>query len=595
MTDTLFSQLELDPRIEKAVAEMGFDAATPIQAQVIPLIRGGADVIAKSQTGTGKTAAFAIPALETVDVKEDKPTVQVLVLCPTRELAQQAGEEIRKLARFLPGIRIAEVYGGASMDRQFIQLRRCNMVVGTPGRVMDHMRRKTIKLQNLKMIVLDEADEMLNMGFKEDIETILQDTPEQRQTILFSATMPPAISALAKTFQHDPQTVEINKSQVTLEQIEQSCVEVPIQQKKEALALLLRYHRPHRAVIFCNTKHMVDELGEYLSHSGFRAEGIHGDLKQVQRTQVMNGFKQGKVPILIATDVAARGIDVSDVDYVINFDIPLNTEYYIHRIGRTGRAGKSGKSITLFSGKRQRLKLLDLAREIKSEIRQDDLPTPAQIRARESEGNVETVIAALEDGAGAGYEAMVTALTGRGYTAEQIAAAALALRFPVKDLPAEIVGPANRAVRRAEIRAGAPLAVPANFTDVVVDIGSGSNVEAKHLVGAITERSGLSGREIGKIQIKDDHSLVQVPLDKVGSVVDAMEGCKICGQLTKTIRLDDGKPRKGRAAAHTVPYSSHTVGGSKGAHLAKERVAKRKTAQGADPVRKKRKIPDFEG
>lgn len=584
MSDVQFTQMELDPRIEKAVKEMGFDRATPIQEQVIPLICGGADVIAKSQTGTGKTAAFAIPVLEAIDTNTEKPAIQALILCPTRELAQQAGEEIRKLARFLPGIRLVEVYGGANMERQFIQLRRANIVVGTPGRVMDHMRRGTIKLQHLKIIVLDEADEMLNMGFKEDIETILRDTPEERQTVLFSATMPPAILSLAKTFQRDPQTVEINKSQVTLEQIDQSCVEAPISKKMEALNLLLRFHKPHRALIFCNTKHMVDELGEYLNNHGFSAESIHGDLKQVQRTRVMSEFKRGRVELLIATDVAARGIDVSDLDYVINYDIPMNKEYYIHRIGRTGRAGKSGSSITLFSGKRQMNTLRELSRAIKAEIRQDSLPTQAEIETREHERNIETVAEALEGGAGAGYEHMVAQLAERGYTPERIAAALLSIHFPLKELPAEIVSRPNREVRR-EVDQRPAKSSPASFTDVVVDVGSANRVEPKHLVGAITERSGLSGKEVGKIEIFPDYSVVGIPENQVDGVVASMRDCKICGKQTRTIRLAEQARSEARRPRNA----------SKAAQFSGQLVAKCNTTRSSEPIRRKRKIPDFEG
>ena len=584
MTQTQFSQLELDPRIEKAVEAMGFDAATPIQAQVIPLIRAGADVIAKSQTGTGKTAAFGIPALEAIDTAEEKPTIQALILCPTRELAQQAGEELRKLARFLPGIRLAEVYGGANMERQFIQLRRCNVVVGTPGRVMDHMRRKTIKLKNLRMVILDEADEMLNMGFKEDIETILRETPPERQTVLFSATMPPAILELAKTFQKNPQMVEIDKSQVTIERIDQSCVETPISQKKEALDLLLRFHRPRRALIFCNTKHMVDELGEYLNGRGFSAESIHGDLKQVQRTRVMNEFKRGRVAILIATDVAARGIDVSDVDYVINYDIPMSTEYYVHRIGRTARAGKSGSAITLFSGKRQMYAVRDLARAVKAEIRQDQLPTREEIRAREEQGNVEAMAALLEAGPDQSCEGMVEALEERGFSPRQVAAAALSLCFPQRDLPADIHSQVNRQSRREADRTGVK-GGPTAYTEVVVDIGSANGVETKHLVGAISERSGLSGREVGKIHILPDYSVVAVPADRAGDVVESMLGCKICGRPTHTVRLAGTERTKSRPARP----------GSKAARFAAERIEKRQLAQRGGPARRKKKIPDFEG
>lgn len=584
MSDMQFSQMELDSRIEKAVAAMGFDRATQVQERVIPLIRGGADVIAKSQTGTGKTAAFAIPTLEAIDTGMEKPTVQALILCPTRELAQQAGEEMRKLARFMPGIRLAEVYGGANMERQFIQLRRAHIVIGTPGRVMDHMCRGTVKLQHLKIIVLDEADEMLNMGFKEDIETILRDTPEERQTVLFSATMPPAILSLAKTFQRDPQTVEINKGQVTLAQIDQSCVEVPVSRKMEALNLLLRFYKPNRALVFCNTKHMVDELGEYLNSHGFSAESIHGDLKQVQRTRVMNEFKHGRMAILIATDVAARGIDVSDLDYVINYDIPMNTEYYIHRIGRTGRAGKSGRSITLFSGKRQRNALRELQCAVKAEIRQDSLPTQEEIEAREHERNVDAVAEALESGAGAGYEPMVEQLAARGYTPERIAAALLSIHFPGAELPAKIVSRPSREMRReADQR---PVRVsPTAFTDVVVDVGSASRVEPKHLVGAITERSGISGKEVGKIEIYPDYSIVGIPEDRVDSVVSSMRDCRICGKQTRTIRLAD---QSGSAARR--PRKA-----SKAARLSGQLVAKYSAGRAAGPKRRKRKIPDFEG
>ncbi|MEG0853725.1 MAG: DEAD/DEAH box helicase, partial [Angelakisella sp.] len=295
MDNLSFSELNLTPKVQRAIDDMGYETATSIQSQAIPLIRTGVDVIGRSQTGTGKTFAFAIPAVEAIDTHEAKPTVQVLVLCPTRELAQQACDEIGKLTKFKTGIVTADVYGGAPMGPQILRLKRANIVIGTPGRIMDHMRRKTLKLSNIKMVVLDEADEMLNMGFKEDIETILVDTPENRQTILFSATMPPAILALTKQFQNDPQLIEIDKAKVTLTNIEQSYVNVPMGRKMDALNLLLRYHRPNRALVFCNTKHMVDEITEYLGKHGFDAEGLHGDMKQAQRTKTLGEFKSGKL------------------------------------------------------------------------------------------------------------------------------------------------------------------------------------------------------------------------------------------------------------------------------------------------------------
>ncbi len=569
MTETaLFSELDLDPRMERAVAEMGFQAATPIQTQAIPLIRTGVDVIARSQTGTGKTVAFGIPALEAVDTEQES-VVQVLILCPTRELAQQAGEEVRKLSKFIPGIHPTEVYGGADMRRQFMQLRKANMVIGTPGRVMDHMRRGTLNLAGLKMIVLDEADEMLKMGFKEDIETILQDTPETRQTVLFSATMPPPILALTKQFQKDPQTVEINKSQVTIDNIEQRLVEVPSAKKREALNLLLRYHRPNRALVFCNTKAMVDELAEYLNHRGWAAGSIHGDLKQAQRTAVMNSFKGGKLSILIATDVAARGIDVSDVDYVFNYDIPMKNEEYVHRIGRTGRAGKSGCAITLCSGKRQQFIMRNLARAVKSEIKPQSLPTPADLAAKTKARNLENMRIALA-GENESFLAMVEELKAEGYTAEQIAAAALMKLFPAEPVEAVVVPksalkavakregkPEGRGERTREGKSehkgegsrffGKDKKEKTTFVDLVVDVGSGSQVGPNHLVGAITEQSGISGRMIGKIDIYPEQSVVGIPDIWTEQVMETVNGSKICGKRVTVRKLAEA-PKEARRA-----------------------------------------------
>ncbi|MEA4966221.1 MAG: DEAD/DEAH box helicase [Oscillospiraceae bacterium] len=374
MTQTSFSDMGLNPNIERALVAMGFGTATSIQAEAIPPIRAGRDVAARSQTGTGKTLAFAIPAVELIDVGEKTPTVQVLVLCPTRELAQQTGAEIRKVARYIPAVRPVEVYGGAAIDRQCIRLRRANIVIGTPGRVMDHMRRKTLKLSHLKMIVLDESDELLNMGFREDIETIFRDIPAERQTILFSATMPPAILALTKDFQHSPQIIEIDKDHATLEDIKQKYIEVPHPAKMAVLTALMKFYKPKKAIVFCNTKKMVDEITEMLNSSGVSAESIHSDIKQSQRTAAMAGFKHGNTSILVATDIASRGIDVSNVDFVINYDIPQNAEHYVHRIGRTGRAGKSGCSITICGGHREAALIRRIAAGINSKMTRIQLP-----------------------------------------------------------------------------------------------------------------------------------------------------------------------------------------------------------------------------
>ena len=391
MNETSFEALNLLPEIQQAIEAMGFEAPTDIQAQAIPLLRTGADVIGRSQTGTGKTMAFAIPVVEKIDRTEAEPTVQALIMCPTRELAQQGCNEIKKLTRFMRGIWPADVYGGAAMDRQIYRLKRANLVIGTPGRIMDHMRRGTLSLANVKLVVLDEADEMLSMGFREDIETILRDVPEAHQTVLFSATMPDAILELTHQFLKDPQMIQINKAQVTLDQITQLCMEVPMGRKLDALNLLLRGYDPKRCMIFCNTKLMVDEVSAYLNKNGFTCEGIHGDMNQSQRTRVMEGFKSARIPILVATDVAARGIDVNDIDYVINYDLPQNSEIYVHRIGRTGRAGKEGCAISILSGRRQLFAVRAIAREVKSEIKEISIPTVAEIRTKQNEKNLARV------------------------------------------------------------------------------------------------------------------------------------------------------------------------------------------------------------
>ncbi len=389
MTQITFSEMGLNPEIERALNTMGFGTATNIQAEAIPPIREGRDVAARSQTGTGKTLAFAIPAIELIDTSEKTPTIQVLVLCPTRELAQQTGNEIRKLARFIPAVRPVEIFGGAAIDRQCIRLRRANIVVGTPGRIMDHMRRKTLKLNHLKMIVLDESDEMLNMGFREDIETILRDMPKERQTVLFSATMPPAILALTKDFQNSPQIIEIDKDHATLEDIKQKYIEVPHSTKMATLTAMVEFYKPKRTIVFCNTKKMADEVAEVLNARGFSAERIHSDIKQSQRTSVMTGFKQGKTSILVATDIAARGIDVSDVDFVINYDIPQNAEYYVHRIGRTGRAGKTGCSIVICGGRREAELIRSIAARTSSKITCIQFPTFSEAAGQELNGFTE--------------------------------------------------------------------------------------------------------------------------------------------------------------------------------------------------------------
>ncbi len=367
----------IHPDILRAVEEMGFEIMTPIQEQAIPVLLEGRDMIGQAQTGTGKTAAFAIPMIQSIDSQLRKP--QGIILCPTRELAMQAAEEIRKLTKYMQGIKVLPIYGGQDIGRQIRALSQgVQIIVGTPGRVMDHLRRHTIKTAHIKMIVLDEADEMLNMGFREDIETVLADMPKEHQMALFSATMPQAILDITGTYQKNAVYVRVMPKEITVAAIKQAYYRVAKKDKSEALCRLLDYYQPDRSLIFCNTKKMVDEITGKLKEKGYEAEGLHGDLSQNQRDTVMNLFRNGRCNILIATDVAARGIDVSGVDAVFNYDVPEDIEYYVHRIGRTGRAGRKGRAFTLISG-REIFKIRDIERICHTTIKERKIPTPTDI------------------------------------------------------------------------------------------------------------------------------------------------------------------------------------------------------------------------
>lgn len=527
MNQTSFSQLPLTPEIRRAVEALGFATATDIQAQSIPLIQSGCDVIGRSQTGTGKTLAFGIPAVEAVDTRgDDRYQAQVLILCPTRELAVQACQELKKLAMFTEGIRCADVYGGAPMERQILRLKTANIVVGTPGRIMDHMRRKTLKLDHIKMVVLDEADEMLSMGFREDIETILSETPEDRQTILFSATMPPAILALTKTYQKDPRMVQINAKQQTVENIEQRYCNAPMGRKMDVLALILRSEMPRLCMIFCNTKRMVDDIVSYLVSHDLRAEGLHGDMNQSQRTKVMDAFKQGRTSILVATDVAARGIDVTGIDLVVNYDIPQTAEYYVHRVGRTGRAGQSGKAVTLCSGRRQVGELEQMGRMVKTEILPMPIPSPADIRFRKQQQAIREIEDLLAAGASP-YLAMAEDLISRGHDPAAVTAAVLQLHFgpQEEDLPE---------IKAAPAPGQSGPRYSGKFQKITISVGRSSRVAPNHIVAALTEAGNLTGRQIGKIEIYDDETVVAIPEAAVEETLSVMENRKILGHPTVT-------------------------------------------------------------
>ena len=390
-----FDTLGLDPKILRAITEMGFEEPSPIQAKAIPEVMAGHDVIGQAQTGTGKTAAFGIPLLQKIDPKNRK--LQAIILCPTRELAIQVADEIRRLSKFMHGIKILPVYGGQDIGKQIRSLKGgVQLVIGTPGRVMDHLRRRTLRFDNLHTIVLDEADEMLNMGFREDIETILKDAPEERQTVLFSATMPKPIMDITKNYQKDAVLVRVVKKELTVKNIDQYYYEVKQKNKEEVLSRLLDMYNPKLSLVFCNTKKRVDELTEALKGRGYFAEGLHGDMKQSQRDRVMKGFRSGKTEILIATDVAARGIDVDDVEAVFNYDVPQDDAFYVHRIGRTGRAGKEGMSFTLAS-RRESFRIREIERVCKTKLEEKHLPSGEEVRQHKEASVLQKIHEVMEE------------------------------------------------------------------------------------------------------------------------------------------------------------------------------------------------------
>ena len=529
-----FEELNLSTPLLEAVAQLDFTEMTEIQEKAIPLLLEGRDVIGKSNTGTGKTAAFSIPILEQMGQlpQEERRSVCALFLCPPPELAMQACDEIRKFARFQKQVKPVAVYGGASMERQIYQLKNgANLVVGTPGRVLDHLRRRTLKLDNLKTIVLDEADEMLNMGFREDIESVLAQIPEERQTVLFSATMPPAILAITKQYQKEPVLVQIQSAHRTVDAIAQFSVSVPMGRKTDALQLLLLSKQPKSAMIFCNTKKMVDELTEALCLRGFSAAGLHGDMKQLQRTQVMNGFKSGRSTILIATDVAARGIDVKGVDAVFNYDLPQDHEYYIHRIGRTGRAGKTGAAYNILSGRKQEMEMREISRYTKADITEISVPTSKELR---SAAVAETRAKLLELAAApASEEALTVAqeLLAQTESPEQLLAALIQQQLDdaTKNLPAFDV---PKPIRKGK-RAGA------KTVRVHINAGRKDRMAPNFILGALVEATGMAGNEFGKIDIHDQYTTVEVPETETDFVIDSMQNEKINGKSVAVRRYEE--------------------------------------------------------
>jgi ATP-dependent RNA helicase DeaD len=429
-----FASLGLSAEVLRAVGQLGFEETSPIQAAAIPLILGGRDVVGQSQTGSGKTAAFCIPAIEKVDTA--RAETQVLILVPTRELATQVADEVHKLAAFKKGLRSVPIYGGAAYERQFAELRRgVQIVVGTPGRLVDHITRGTLDLSAIRLMVLDEADRMLDMGFREDIEKILAAVSAERQTVFFSATISPPIQALVRGHARDPQTVRIEQKVVSGPPlVDQVYYEVRHHAKFDALSRLIDYYDVKSGVIFCNTQQMVEELTDRLVARGCSADRLHGGMAQAQRTRVMNAFKQAAFRFLVATDVAARGIDVNDLELVVNYDLPYDAEDYVHRIGRTGRAGRKGRAVTLVSGAGF-YKLQSIERFTRARIRREHVPTAEAVENRRSDALFEKLRASLEEGEFPREAMLVERLLETGSTPTEVAAAILHHFAPAAVVP----------------------------------------------------------------------------------------------------------------------------------------------------------------
>ena len=530
-----FEELNIDERILRAIEDMGFEETSPIQTQAIPAVCEGIDVVGQAQTGTGKTAAYTIPMLMKIDPQIKKP--QAIVLCPTRELAVQVAEEIRKLAKYMSDIKVLPVYGGQEIVRQIKSLKTgVQIIVGTPGRVMDHMRRKTVKFDNINMVILDEADEMLDMGFREDMETILTETPQDRQPVMFSATMPKAIMDIARNFQKDARVIKVVRKELTVSNIEQFYYEVRPKNKTEVLCRLIDIYNPRLSVVFCNTKRQVDELISELKGRGYFADGIHGDMKQQQRDRVMDDFRSGNVDILIATDVAARGIDVDDVDMVFNYDIPQDEEYYVHRIGRTGRAGRSGMALSFISGK-EVYKLKDIERYCKTKILAKPVPSLDDVKNTKLDNMFDKIKQTIEEG---GLTDMVNLVeehvNQEEYTSMDMAAALLKMLIgdtldrvdEVEDFHFDMDRDDSRMVR------------------LFINIGKKDKIKPSNILGAIAGESGMPGKLVGAIDMMDNYTFVDVPAIHAEKVLKAMND----NVLIKGRRVNMEKANQTRGKSH---------------------------------------------
>lgn len=509
-----FNELNLSKKVLKALDDIGYDETTEIQQKSIPEIMKGCDLIGLSQTGTGKTAAFGIPAIEQIDVKNKK--TQVLILAPTRELACQITDELRKFTKYTENLKILTVYGGQPIEKQIIPLRRgVQVIVGTPGRIMDHMRKNTIKLVNVKMVILDEADEMLNMGFREDIETILQEVPEKRQTLLFSATMNEKIMSITKKYLKNPKKIKIKAKELTVENIDQIAFQTKNNMKDEITTRVIDLYQPEKLIVFCNTKKKVDQLYDYLKLKRYNVDVIHGDIKQDQRDRTIKKFKKGDIKILIATDVAARGIDVANLDLVINYDIPQDNEYYVHRIGRTGRNKNIGKAITYVVGK-EKEKLHEIERYAKTKINYESVPTISQINKAKDEDLVKT---------------LRNIINKRDFCKSEVFDKLIEDdNLDLRDLAKAMFSVINSKSNKESINKNEYEVDENGYVKLFVNVGRKDKIMVKDIIGSMSANTAVSGREIGKVNILDKYSFVEVPKEYVEDVLIGMKGKPIKGK-----------------------------------------------------------------
>jgi ATP-dependent RNA helicase DeaD len=559
-----FSALGLDAGLLAGLSELGYEEPTPIQREAIPALLDGRDLLGQAATGTGKTAAFALPILQRIGSVDGARAAapSALILVPTRELAMQVAEAVHRYGKTY-GARVLPIYGGQAMQQQLRALRRgVEVIVATPGRVLDHIRRGSIDLDSVGMVVLDEADEMLDMGFVDDLEAILEVLPAERQTALFSATMAPRIAAIARKHLRDPVRLSIARERAAAGEeplVREVAYVVSRQQKIEALGRILDMESPNSAIVFCRTRMEVDQLAEVLAAHGHGAQALHGGMTQEQRDRVMRRFREGTVELLVATDVAARGLDIGHLSHVVNYDIPSSTDAYVHRIGRTGRAGREGVAITLLEPREKRL-LRSIEQAGKRRISLENVPTVLDIRARRMELTSTAVREILEDGDLDSYGVIVEALS-TDYDLTEIAAAALKLaheaQAPVAE-GADITPPPepNRGVaKRTGKRAstdGKPKARQRrgreDFVKIYIPLGHNAGVRAADLVGAIVNEAAIDPAQIGAIDIADSFSLVEVWEDEADAIVDALRKTKIRGR-TANVRRERPPGHKGASRA----------------------------------------------